>query len=74
VEVIVEHDQQLNGPHVTMDVLTAYSARGSTPCAMKICIIRCKYVEDSIGSTWAFYAPAQNFVNEISAPLRGLIM
>jgi hypothetical protein len=33
-----------------------------------------QYVEDSIGSTWAFDAPAQNFVNEISAPLRGLIM
>jgi hypothetical protein len=33
-----------------------------------------RYVEDSIGSTWAFDAPAQNFVNEISAPLRGLIM
>jgi transposase InsO family protein len=26
----------------------AYSTRGSTPCAMKICIIRCKYVEDSL--------------------------
>jgi hypothetical protein len=25
----------------------------------EVCITRCKYVEDSIGSTWAFYAPAQ---------------
>jgi len=40
----------------------------------EVYITRCKYVEDSIGSTWAFYAPALNFVNEISAPLRGLIM
>jgi hypothetical protein len=29
-------------------VLTTYSTRGSTPCAMKICIVRCKYVEDSL--------------------------
>jgi hypothetical protein len=28
----------------------------------------------TFGSTWAFDAPAQIFVNEISAPLRGLIM
>ena len=36
--------------HVPMwsQMLTAYSTRGSTPCAMKICIIRCKYVEDSV--------------------------
>jgi hypothetical protein len=33
-----------------------------------------RFDEDSIGSTWAFDAPALNFVNEISAPLRGLIM
>jgi hypothetical protein len=26
------------------------------------------------GSTWAFDAPAQNFVSGITAPLRGLIM
>jgi hypothetical protein len=37
-------------------------------------ITRCNYVENNIGSTWAFYALALNFVNEISAPLRGLIM
>jgi hypothetical protein len=40
----------------------------------EVYIIRCKYLEDSIGSTWAFDALAQDFVNEISAPLRGLIM
>jgi hypothetical protein len=33
-----------------------------------------QFDEDSIGSTWASDAPAQIFVNEISAPLRGLIM
>jgi hypothetical protein len=32
------------------------------------------YVEDIIGSTWVFDAPAQNFVSGITAPLRGLIM
>jgi hypothetical protein len=50
-----------------------FSYGGQLMCH-EVCIIRCKYVEDNIGSTWAFYAPAQNFVNEISAPLRGLIM
>jgi hypothetical protein len=55
--------QVLNG------LLTAYSARGQL-MYHEVFI----YVEDSIGSTWAFDAPAQNFVNEISAPLRGLIM
>jgi hypothetical protein len=29
-------------------LLTACSTRGSTPCAMKICIIICKYVADSL--------------------------
>jgi hypothetical protein len=42
-------------------ILLLNSTRGSTPCAMKICIIRCKYVEDSIGSTWAFYASNTKF-------------
>jgi hypothetical protein len=32
------------------------------------------YVEDIIGSTWVSDTQAQNFVIEISAPLRGLIM
>jgi hypothetical protein len=37
----------LSNSHVWLNrVLTAYSTRGSTPCTMKICIIRCKYVED----------------------------
>jgi hypothetical protein len=39
-------------------VLTAYSARGQLMCH-EVCIIRCTYVPDSIGSTWAFDAPAQ---------------
>jgi hypothetical protein len=41
-------------------LLTAYSARGQLMCH-EVCIIRCTYVEDSIGSTWAFDAPALNF-------------
>jgi hypothetical protein len=28
------------------NLLTTYSTRGSTPCTMKICIIRCKQVRD----------------------------
>jgi hypothetical protein len=39
-------------------VLTAYSARGQLMCH-EVCIIKCTYVEDSFGSTWAFDAPAQ---------------
>jgi hypothetical protein len=58
----------------TLVLLTTYSTRGSTPCAMKICIIRCKYVEDILVLLGHFMLPTQNFVNEISAPLRGLIM
>jgi hypothetical protein len=27
-------------------LLTAYPTRGSTPCSMKRCIIRCSFVED----------------------------
>jgi hypothetical protein len=27
-------------------VLTTYLTKGSTPCTMKICINRCKHVED----------------------------
>jgi hypothetical protein len=30
----------------TWGVLTASSTRGSTPCTRKICINRCKHVED----------------------------
>jgi hypothetical protein len=65
---------RVDRPHVPMwsQMLTAYSARGQLMCH-EVCITM-KIDEDSIGSTWAFDAPAQNFVNEISAPLRGLIM
>jgi hypothetical protein len=35
------------GKHVKFDsLLTAYSTKGSTPCTMKICINKCKHVED----------------------------
>jgi hypothetical protein len=32
--------------HGPIRLLTAYPTKGSTPCAMKICIIRCSFVED----------------------------
>ena len=62
---------RVDQPHVPMwsQILTAYSARGQLMCH-EVFI----YVGDSIGFTWASDAPAQVFVNEISAPLRGLIM
>ena len=44
--------------HQEYSLLTAYSARGQLMCH-EVCIIRCTYVPDSIGSTWAFDAPAQ---------------
>jgi hypothetical protein len=53
--------------------LTASSTRGSTPCIMKICIIRCKHVEDFL-VLQGIFAPAHNFVSGITAPLRGFIM
>jgi hypothetical protein len=73
VAIICYNFFHLDNKRNALEVLTAYSARVNS-CAMKICIIRCKYVEDSIGSTWAFDAPAQNFVSGITAPLRGLIL
>jgi hypothetical protein len=49
---------RVDRPHVPMwsQMLTAYSARGQLMCH-EVCI----YVEDSIGSTWAFDAPALKF-------------
>ena len=51
---------RVDRPHVPMwsQMLTAYSARGQL-MYHEVCIIRCTYVPDSIGSTWAFDAPAQ---------------
>jgi hypothetical protein len=54
-------------------MLTASPTRGSTPCSMKRCIVRCSFVEDFLFYR-AFLAPALLFVNGISTPLRGLIM
>jgi hypothetical protein len=68
-----ESNEEQEAPETAVGLLTAYSARGQLMCH-EVYITRCEYVEDSIGSTWAFDAPALNFVNEISAPLRGLIM
>jgi hypothetical protein len=67
----IEVDNTYQGEEEGVD--RPFSTGGQLMCH-EVCIIRCKYVEDSIGSIWAFDAPAQNFVNEISAPLRGLIM
>jgi hypothetical protein len=50
-------------------LLTAYSARGQL-MYHEVFI----YVEDNIGSTWCLMFQHKIFVNEISAPLRGLIM
>jgi hypothetical protein len=49
--------------------LTAYSARGQLMYHEVF-----TYVEDNVGSTWHLMFQHQNFVNEMSAPLRGLIM
>jgi hypothetical protein len=62
---------RVDRPHVPMwsQMLTAYSARGQLMCH-EVFI----YVEDSYGSTWVSDTQHKIFVNEISAPLRGLIM
>jgi hypothetical protein len=60
--------------NVGLTLLTASPTRGSTPCAMKRCIIRCSFVEDSLvllgifaSSTsfckWNFRTPA--WVNNV---------
>jgi hypothetical protein len=62
---------RVDRPHVPMwsQMLTAYSAKGQLMCH-EVFI----YVEDSIWFYLVYDVPALNFVNEISAPLRGLIM
>ena len=62
---------RVDRPHVPMwsQMLTAYLARGQL-MYQEVFI----YVEDHLGSTWCLMFQHNFFVNEISAPLRGLIM
>jgi hypothetical protein len=53
-----------------VDLLTASSTRGSTPCIMKICINRCKHVEDFLVLQGIFCSSTQFCKRDYRTPAR----
>jgi hypothetical protein len=65
-EIYVRWTSKLN----LLSLLTASSNRGSTPCIMKICINRCKHVEDFFVLQGIFFSSTQFCKRDYRTPAR----